>query len=672
MSLRSDFSLGCHWTTVTVRNGTWCCGGAGDSQSDTGGEGSLPPLPPTPDQSNSTTAATPTASTSTPTTLPVNPPVGNCECGNFVDDLKDSGESSSRILSQDPRAKIVRPWLVHIRIQKDSLKKIECSGSLINRRWIITAAHCFCGTVVPCDDAAHNGFTKFFQAGDANFSRSEKVELEVGTYKVANKPIHRIQVLSIHPDYNQGSGDTVVGHTDIALVKTQQPVFGEGAPEPVPDGRTEVQPICLPPKLGFRLGDENGEAFEDMDCFEQKGTFPFPLLKDDTDKLRKGWLQCNPGSLTGTNEINVFGRNTFITAYGSTARQDVDNHAVRYQCLTNTYGPSDSVNEYCNGKCHKQVETDVSIRSDGEVKTGLFGNPSMADPICADFISTQLEQAKRIHRNNAPANGSNLNSQGQQVDPSLHFLGWIQIQNGDQNITCYPHNYENGLENARSLWDFPFRHGWCETCKTGIASSCVPEPNKNWGWCGPECDEPNVQPDWHDTAHEAVVEAFVYENCSKNVNTETEFCTGSPIVTSYGQIWVLDATKSPKFFFKQNQLRAARTDLDWNGNGTIIRPGAKYQNAQHTSAVGDACYGDAGGSVWKYARFRGEGTDRPHKLAVLTGVVSRFEEYCGVFRPDSRQPFQKPVQHTVHTRIGRVHDWITQNVGDEDGQCTQD
>ena len=118
-----------------------------------------------------------------------------------------------------------------------------------------------------------------------------------------------------------------------------------------------------------------------------------------------------------------------------------------------------------------------------------------------------------------------------------------------------------------------FRHGWCETCQTGIASSCVPEPNKNWGWCGPECDEPNVQADWHDTAHEAVVEAFVYENCSKNVNTETEFCTGSPIVTSYGQIWVLDATKSPKFFFKQNQLRAARTDLDWNGNGTIIRPG---------------------------------------------------------------------------------------------------
>jgi hypothetical protein len=69
-------------------------------------------------------------------------------------------------------------------------------------------------------------------------------------------------------------------------------------------------------------------------------------------------------------------------------------------------------------------------------------------------------------------------------------------------------------------------------------------------------------------------------------------------------------------------------DIGWNGNRTILRPGARYHGRQHTSAVGDACFGDAGGSVWKMWRFRDPASpsaDRPSQLAVLTGVVSRLE-----------------------------------------------
>ena len=32
--------------------------------------------------------------------------------------------------------------------------------------------------------------------------------------------------------------------------------------------------------------------------------------------------------------------------------------------------------------------------------------------------------------------------------------------------------------------------------------------------------------EWHEYAHEAVVDSFVYENCSHGVDTFTEFCTG--------------------------------------------------------------------------------------------------------------------------------------------------
>ena len=79
----------------------------------------------------------------------------------------------------------------------------------------------------------------------------------------------------------------------------------------------------------------------------------------------------------------------------------------------------------------------------------------------------------------------------------------------------------------------------------------------------------------------------------------------------------------------------------------------------------------SGGSVWKTWRFRDPESsdktwvlpDKKQKVAVLTGVISRFEKQCGAFFPQSGAGDDPPVvQHTVHSRVQIHLDWIMRNV----------
>jgi len=644
--LQCDITVGCHWTTIHIRNGTWCYP-EDDRASDVED----------PDFEVSTQAPNITTTTTVPpetTTNPVfRPPVGDCPCGIVEDD--GPAPYVERILAQNMETgkDFYRPWLVQILIQKDSGKILECSGSLLNRRWIISAAHCFCGSLVKCSDRA--GFKKIYETKNETDKMKERLEESIVIRFLSNSSLDNstneenifegVEKLVIHPDYYQYTGDTVVGDTDVALLRLNRDAFTLNNQQNVTDQYPWIMPICLPPKLNYRAGkdytaEDIHEPFEDMDCRlipESRKSVPYPYNKIDRPKA---WLACHPGKLSpNALKTNIAGKTSFITAYGSTARQDV-HEIVRYQCTTNSYGPSDSIFEQCHSRCHRNVTEPIEIRMNDNEKMEIeFGNPSLADGVCSRFRRDKLSEASRLYEEETKSN----------------FLGWVKIRKRTtgEEIMCYPHMYREGLKDARSFMEFPYRHGWCEVCKAGNAHDCMARPDKDWGWCQPACDESHNQPETHTYAHEAAVDAFVYENCSKGINAATEFCTGARITGGYGQVW--EYGDDGTFTKLKNELRKFTE-----------RPLGQH-SWQHSSATGDACYGDAGGSVWRYWVFRDNSSvadNRVLKRAVLTGVVSRFEEQCGVFRPD------KPVQHTIHTRITSILDWVNEWIAD--GSCQEE
>lgn len=109
------------------------------------------------------------------------------------------------------------PWMVSLRVDGSHF----CGGSLINDRWVVSAAHC-----APAFDW---GWTKSVVLGNHKNSEKEAYEIEVDIEEVIS-----------HEDYGSQNGMD----SDIMLIKLAEPVeFNEG-----------VAPVCLPEGTDYTAG----------------------------------------------------------------------------------------------------------------------------------------------------------------------------------------------------------------------------------------------------------------------------------------------------------------------------------------------------------------------------------------------------------------------------------
>ncbi|XP_076308471.1 complement factor B-like isoform X2 [Tachypleus tridentatus] len=148
----------------------------------------------------------------------INGTVDYSVCGYGMDDVLEEMNKAG-----EQRADKPWPWMAAVYYQRENFEKLGCGGSIVNKEWILTAAHCF---VLKNDDPKK-----------VEYLVPANVTVKLGLLNVRNSSdLKEFEVTDIrlHEKFNY----TTYDH-DIALLKLGRPITYERF----------IRPVCLPPAV---------------------------------------------------------------------------------------------------------------------------------------------------------------------------------------------------------------------------------------------------------------------------------------------------------------------------------------------------------------------------------------------------------------------------------------
>ncbi|ODM92152.1 Venom serine protease Bi-VSP [Orchesella cincta] len=205
------------------------------------------------------------------------------ECG------KSFSSTTDRIIGGTAVLPGSHPWMARLGVvlPDEDFVRFPCSGSIINDRHILTAAHCF----------KQGKLIKIRLAETDEDVYEECIEVGMNTTICQEVEDHEPETIFIHPNYTGNVGS----ENDIALIRLKEPIRNLSSPF--------TRPVCLPFIDEFHLPDLENTAVS--------ATGAKNLLSI------QGWGKENNEDTVGTTQLrevyvplrsNVFCRHVFQTA----------------------------------------------------------------------------------------------------------------------------------------------------------------------------------------------------------------------------------------------------------------------------------------------------------------------------------------------------------------------